>query len=111
MAAIARTVKLEPAKNPLHGATEPSILVVLSGVVKVTREGHAAELAEEGDAIGIYETLGGVPMDVALEVTAEGLALRFDRAQLFDLLADHIDLLQGLFSGLMRARAATAAAA
>jgi HEAT repeat protein/CRP-like cAMP-binding protein len=111
MAAIARTVKLEPEKNPLEGATEPSILVVLSGVVRVTREGHGSELAEEGDAIGIYETLGGVPMDVALEVTAEGTALRFDRAQLFDLLADHIDLLQGLFSGLMRARVATAAVA
>ncbi len=111
LAATARTVKLELGKNPLEGASEPSILVVLSGAVKVTREGQSPELAEEGDAIGIYETLGGVPIDVALEVTAEGSVLRFHRAQLFDLLADHIDLLQGLFSGLMRARMAPAAPA
>jgi CRP-like cAMP-binding protein len=108
LAAVARSVTLQHGKNPLEGMSEPAILVVLSGAVKIVRTGHSPEIAEAGDAIGIYETLGGVPLDVALDVTAEGSALRFDRAHLFDLLADHIDLLQGIFSGLLRARMAAA---
>jgi ATP:ADP antiporter, AAA family len=108
LAAVGRSATLQPGKNPLEGTSDAAILVVLSGAVKVTRAGHSPEIAEAGDAIGIYETLGGVPLDVSLEVTSEGSALRFDRAHLFDLLADHIDLLQGIFSGLLRARMARA---
>ena len=102
LASIARAVGLKAGTDPLAGA-EPSILVVLSGSVRVTREGMAADTADTGDAIGIYETLGGMPFPVRAEVIAEGQALRFLRSDLFDLLADHIDLLQGIFSGLLRA--------
>jgi hypothetical protein len=72
--------------------------------VRVEREGVAPDTAESGDAVGIYETLGGVSFPVRTEVTQEGQALRFMRSDLFDLLADHIDLLQGIFSGLLRAQ-------
>jgi len=101
-AAIARTATLKPGNDPLEGS-EPSILVVLSGAVRVERDGGPTQTAEPGDAIGIYETLGGVPLPVRVEVIGEGQALRFARSDLFDLLADHIDLLQGIFSGLLRA--------
>ncbi len=102
LAAIARPIVLKPGSDPLAGA-EPSMLVVLSGAVRVEREGMPADTADTGDAIGIYETLGGVPFPVRAEVIQEGQGLRFVRSDLFDLLADHIDLLQGIFSGLLRA--------
>ena len=102
LAAIGRPVTLKTGADPLTGA-EPAILLMLSGGVRVERNGTPAVTADQGDAIGVYETLGGVPAPVRAEVTQEGQALRFIRSDLFDLLADNIDLLQGIFSGLLRA--------
>lgn len=103
LAAIARPVALKPGIDPVAGA-EPSILVVLSGSVRVEREGHAPETADAGDMIGVPETLGGMPLTTRVEVVSAGRGLRFLRPELFEVLADNIDLLQGLFSGLLRAR-------
>ncbi len=100
LAGIARPVTLKAGEDPVSGS-EAGILVVLSGAVRVERDGAPPDTAETGDAIGIYETLGGVPFPVRAEVTQEGQALRFMRSDLFDLLADNIDLLQGIFSGLL----------
>jgi ATP:ADP antiporter, AAA family len=102
LAAVARPLPLKVGDNPLAGG-EPSILVVLSGSVRIERDGVPAETAEAGDAIGIYETLGGVPFPVKAEVVTAGQALRFARSDVFDLLADDINLLQGIFSGLLHA--------
>ena len=44
-------------------------------------------------------------------MTDDGQALRLDHDELFDVLADHIDLLQGLFSGLLEANQAPAGVA
>jgi len=102
-------VTLKVGDDPTAGA-EPSMLIVLSGAVKVDREGAASESAEAGDAIGIYETLGGMRFPVKVEVATTGQALRFTRSEVFDLLADDTDLLQGIFSGLLRAPKAEMAA-
>ncbi len=110
LAGIARPVTLEVGDDPLTGA-EPSVLIVLSGAVRVERDGAPADTAEAGDAAGIYETLGGVPFPVRAEVIREGKALRIRRSDIFDLLADDINLLQGIFSGLLRAPKASAGAA
>jgi CRP-like cAMP-binding protein len=104
LAGIARPVTLKVGENPISGA-EPGILLVLSGALRVQRDEEAAETASSGDAVGIYETLGGVPFPVRVEVSQEGQGLRFMRSDLFDQLADNIDLLQGIFSGLLRAQA------
>jgi len=109
LANIARPVTLKVGDDPTTGA-EPSVLIVLSGVVKVDREGVSSENAEAGDTIGIYETLGGMRFPVKVEVTTTGQALRFTRSEVFDLLADDTDLLQGIFSGLLRAPKAEMAA-
>jgi CRP-like cAMP-binding protein len=101
LAQIARPVTLAPGSDPVSGV-EPSILVVLSGGIRLEREGQAAETAGPGDTVGIYETLGGVPPTARAEVLQAGHGLRFIRSELFDLLADNVDLLQGIFSGLLR---------
>jgi hypothetical protein len=54
-----------------------------------------------GSTIGVSETLAGVALGRRAIVTRDGLALRLDHDELFDVLGDHIDLLQGLFSGLL----------
>jgi CRP-like cAMP-binding protein len=59
--------------------------------------------ATPGDVIGMYETLAGAKLDAAVTAHGEAHLLRLDRAALFELLADHTDLLQGVFSILLRA--------
>ena len=101
MTAIARTVSFKPGDDPL-GGLEPSMLLVLGGALTVERDGLPTETAEAGDAVGIYEALAGVSNSMRIVVSAPGQGLRFFRSELLDLLADDIDLLQGIFSGLLR---------
>ncbi len=89
----------------LFGETEnAAIYTLLSGEVQVEAPGEPAMTLDAGDTVGIYEALAGVPAGARVTVTKGGTALRVDRRDLFDLLADNIDLLQGLFSGLLRAQ-------
>jgi ATP/ADP translocase/CRP-like cAMP-binding protein/HEAT repeat protein len=101
LAGIARPVTLTPGSDPLAGP-EASMLVVLSGAVRIERDGSAPETAAGGDVVGIYEALAGVASAVRAEVTSPGQGLRFLRSDILDVLADDIGLLRGIFSGLLR---------
>jgi AAA family ATP:ADP antiporter len=102
MAAIARQVPLKAGTQPLSTGTA-SILIVLNGGLRIERKSGQVETANSGDVVGIYETLGGVPFAATVTVTSDGSALKLERAEVFDLLANHTDLLQGVFSGMLRA--------
>jgi ATP:ADP antiporter, AAA family len=101
LASLARPISLKKAVDPLAGGAA-SILVMLSGELKIERDGEPPETAHEGDVIGIYETLAGATFPVRAEVVTEGQALRFLGTDVLDLLADDIGLLRGIFSGLLR---------
>jgi AAA family ATP:ADP antiporter len=101
LSGAARPIALTPGVDPLAGA-EPSVLVVLTGSVRVEREGTETQTAGPGDVIGIYETLAGVPVPAKAEVLQAGRGLRFMRSEVLDVLADDIELLRGIFSGLLR---------
>jgi CRP-like cAMP-binding protein len=106
LATIAREVSVVEGAV-LFGETEnAAIYTLLSGELRVEAPGEAPLILDAGDTIGIYEALAGVPAGARVMVTKSGAALRVDRRELFDLLADNIDLLQGLFSGLLRAQPA-----
>jgi CRP-like cAMP-binding protein len=107
LAEIARPVTLTPGIDPLSGP-EPSMLIVLSGQVRIDREGAAPHVAGAGDSIGVYQTLAGVATPVRAEVITAGHGLRFSRSEVLDVLADDIGLLRGIFSGLLRVPEATA---
>jgi CRP-like cAMP-binding protein len=78
-----------------------AILAVLTGQVEVTGAGGVSDSAKGGDVVGMYEALSGRFMTATATVVATGNALRIDRADLFELMADNIPLLQGIFSGLL----------
>jgi AAA family ATP:ADP antiporter len=101
LTAIARTASFKAGEDPLTGA-EPSLLVLLGGALQINRDGLPSETAEAGDVVGLYEALGGRSGSLRTSVVRPGQALRFARSELLDLLADDIDLLQGIFSGLLR---------
>jgi len=104
LAESAKVVPLKAGTSLFAAGSSPAIFTVLEGTVRVTLENDEHDTAHSGDVIGIYETLSGQHLPGHAVVTADGSALRFDRVELFELLADHVEMLQGLFSGLLHAR-------
>ena len=101
LTAIARHVTVAGGKTIMERGGEASIVIVLSGSLSVESPSSVGT-ANEGDVIGMYETLAGVRIDATVTAHTESHVLRLDRAALFELLADHTDLLQGVFSALLR---------
>jgi CRP-like cAMP-binding protein len=103
LAATAREVRLAPGHSVLAEGERPHVLAVLSGRVRVEpAAGGPAVFAGPGEVVGFYETLAG--RGLARRAVAEDAvrALRIDREDLFELLAQRSPLLQRLFKGLFR---------
>ncbi len=98
VAAIARLVPFEPGAPAFSEGDVSAICMPLSGSLTLCQpEGGESPFARPGDIFGIYETLVGVSAGCRGEVVEPGVALRIDRDDLFDLLADYRDLLRGIF--------------
>jgi hypothetical protein len=104
LAGITHEVKMKESELLFREGDAPAIYILLEGELSLEpAAGGEPAFAKAGDSIGIYETLGGAESTGwKAHVVKPGLALRVEREALFDLLADHIDLLQGLFSALQR---------
>jgi CRP-like cAMP-binding protein len=101
LTAIARPINVASGKTIIERGGEAAILIVLSGSLKVDSP-QSGGTATAGDLVGMYETLAGVKLDARVTAETASHILRLDRAALFELLADHTDLLQGVFSALLR---------
>jgi CRP-like cAMP-binding protein len=82
----------------------PRLIVLLSGEVALEADGAETIVANEGDAIGVIETLAGVPLGRSARVATPGAALVVSHDDLFDLLAQRPALLQQLFAVLFGRR-------
>jgi len=102
LSAIARPVTLATGTEAMTRGGEAAILIVLSGSLKVDTPDGESATATAGDVIGMYETLGGAGFGASVTVLSTVTALKLERDSLFELLADHTDLLQGVFSILLR---------
>jgi ATP:ADP antiporter, AAA family len=98
---ISREATVAANSEALPKDSDAAILIVLSGSLKVDGT-DAAGTATAGDVIGLYETLAGSALGATVTATTDTRLLRIDRGGLFELLADHTDLLQGIFSMLLR---------
>jgi CRP-like cAMP-binding protein len=103
LATIARPVTLKAGVDPLANLIDPSLLVLLTGTITVTRAGGATQTADSGDTIGVYQALSAKPLGATLSPDGEGTALRFTRTDFFDVLADETALMQSVFAGLLKA--------
>jgi CRP-like cAMP-binding protein len=102
LAALTHEVRLS-SDAPLFNEEDPAALYALvAGRVSLEADDAAAVAAGAGDAVGVYETLAGVPIGRRARVIEDGIALRIDREALFDLLAHRPTLIQELFSALFR---------
>lgn len=102
LADLTRHVDLKAGATLFSESERPSIYALLSGQLSFQRPNDtAATVVSAGDTVGIFETLGGEAAGGRATVTGAGVALRIDRDDLFDLLGDHMGLLQGVFSALL----------
>jgi hypothetical protein len=103
LVAVARDVPLMPGQTLVNERDAAAVFHILRGEVAVTMDDGAAWTLGSGSTIGLAETLAGTAPHRRVTVTREGHALKVDRDALYGVLADHIDLLQGVFSGVLSA--------
>jgi len=103
LVAITREVPLTAGSVLFAETDPPAVYHILMGEVVLEADRIHAVVAGPGCTIGLSETLAGVPLGRRATVTRSGQALRIERDDLFDVLTDHVDLLQGLFSGVLSA--------
>lgn len=101
LSAVSREVAIARGTEAFAKGTESAILIVLHGSLKVEGESQSGTAAA-GDVIGTYETLAGSAFDAKVTAIEDCVVMRIDRGGLFEVLADHTDLLQGVFSILLR---------
>jgi AAA family ATP:ADP antiporter len=99
---ISDAVELKEGAQLFSESDRAAIYTIMAGEVTLEGDGLATTQAGPGDTVGVFETLGFDRAGWRARVTAPGQALRIDREELFDLLGEHMELLQGLFSALLR---------
>ena len=108
-AAIAREVRAAPGDTLFSGGDAPAIYLLVAGELALEPLATGTPLtAGRGDTVGVYQTLSGAETTGwRAHVTRDVVALRIDREALFDLLAEHIGLLQAMFSAVLRRSSAS----
>ena len=106
LASIAVEMRLTAGEALIAEADRPAIYALISGELSIERSGDPAILAGPSDVIGIYETLARVDFSYRTHVLQNGIALRINDEDLFDLLAQHSDLLRRILGALFRGQAA-----
>jgi AAA family ATP:ADP antiporter len=107
LAATATEVPLQKGAILFGETNPPALYALVSGEISLeSSSGGPGLLAGSNDAVGVQQTLAGLSLGRNARVVSDGTALRIDREDLFDLLAQRPDLLRQLFSALSRARAA-----
>jgi len=81
----------------------PALLHLIEGEVRLDTGTATPAIAGPGSTLCTAETLAGLSPGCRATVITAGRALRLDRDALFVVLADHVELLQTLFSGALRA--------
>lgn len=101
--AIAREVVLAPGSRLFSEYDPPSMYVVLSGELLLAQaDGGDTFKAEAGDIVGAYAPLAGESAGWRADVLQAGIALALKRDQLFEVLADRVELLQSVFGALFQ---------
>ena len=103
LAAIARDVHLATDHTVISEGNPPAFWMLLSGELALEPpQGGEPLLLAAGDILGIDETLAGRDFGWRGQVRRNGRALKIDRGDLFELLAQRTDILQGVSGALFQ---------
>jgi ATP/ADP translocase/CRP-like cAMP-binding protein len=101
LTAATRDVPLKTGATLFDANDAPAMFVILQGEVLVEGAGAGSEIFGAGHTLGVAETLAGMAQGRRATVASAGRALRLERDAVFGVLADHVDLMQGLFGGVL----------
>ncbi len=103
LAAIASELALAPGQIIYKENEAPDgLYVVVSGSVRVLRGGAEIFRVGSNQALGVWTLFDNEPRMVTTETAEESVLLYISRDDFFDVLADHVDLMAGLFRQLIQ---------
>jgi CRP-like cAMP-binding protein len=101
LAAAAQEIRFTAGHRLLTEAEPPAIFHVVTGKLRIEQDGQQVAVVGAGQSFGAAETLAGDGPRWQITADTDGEALRIDREVLFEVIAEHLELLQGLFSGAL----------
>ena len=78
-----------------------SMFVVLEGQVRLSRGGATVTIADVDDAFGAWSLFDDEPRVVDAVATRATLLLKLEKADFLDLLADNVEITQGVLKGIV----------
>lgn len=103
VAEITRTVDMTAGATLFEASAPPTLWLIASGEVRLDDPaGGPTFTAQAGDTIGSFSALAGGAIGRTARVERDGVAMRIDRDDLFDLLGEHPELMRQLFAGIFR---------
>ena len=102
--AFALEVPLVSGKVVFDVDGPPATYQILEGEIRLESADQAPILVSPGATFGVADTLAGTPSGWRAVATGHGRALRLDRDDLFAVMADHVDLMQNLFTEALKLR-------
>jgi len=85
-----------------EGEISDAMYVVVSGEVKIARDGNEVMVAKEGDAFGTWSLFDDEIRVVSAQTMTSCQMLRINRDDFMDLLADHVQITQGIFKSIVK---------
>ena len=103
IAAIAREVRFEEGATIFEeGERSNAFYIVLEGTVSVRKGSKEIGLVKDKETVGWVNLLEQTPRTVTLVALTGTTFLKIEREGLFDLLADHFDIVRGILKRLSR---------
>ncbi len=93
-----------PGRSVFDVDAPPATYQILEGEIRLESPDQAPILVSPGATFGVADTLAGTPSGWQSRRDRHGRALRLDRDDLFAVMADHVDLMQNLFTEALRLR-------
>jgi CRP-like cAMP-binding protein len=104
LAAVARLVPIATGTELSSDGGGPAMFHVLHGDVRVQNGDGHSQVAGAGCTLFLIETLAGRAPKYRAVAGHDGHVLRLDHDDLFEVLSEHFDLLQGVFGGVLSTR-------
>jgi ATP/ADP translocase/CRP-like cAMP-binding protein/HEAT repeat protein len=101
LVALTREVSLPAGTVIFQPGNPAAIYHVLAGEIRVEEDGAGPTGVGAGGSIGVVGSLTRRPMACRATATRDSRVLYIDPDDLFDVLSNHSDLLQGVFSGVL----------
>lgn len=79
-----------------------ALYIVIDGKVRLHKDDREITIADSKDAFGTWALFDETPRVVTATVLEESRLLRIDREDFYDILSDHVQIIQGIFKTLVK---------